>query len=113
MNAMMIEEITKLVLQKLEEHSDYTPEKQHHQQKWTDKVQQRALSDEEIREWGIISQKMGDTNKGHSVNRHFITQSLNQEELQQWEVVASKIRKKSSESSIQREQQVKFYSTHY
>jgi hypothetical protein len=117
MNKTMIEEITKLVLLKLEEHAEELHLNQNGNNK-TDYqpaiVNSNPLSEEEIKMWNTISGNLlGGNNRSLSFNEMSVTKALDVEEFRKWEEVTANIRKMSTEHAGNKEEQVKLYPTFY
>jgi len=124
MNETIIEEITKLVLLKLEEHAEAFPLHKNEDNltsfnKWGKEHQPstanpKPLSNEEIKLWNTISSSlMGGNDENLSSNKPSEIRSLEAAELKKWEDVAAMIRKTSAENGVNKEEQVKLYSTFY
>jgi vacuolar-type H+-ATPase subunit I/STV1 len=124
MNENLIEEITKLVLLKLEEHAEALPFNKKENnitsfKTWGTEFQPNAaspqpLTNEEIKRWINISGSLqGGKSETVSFNKATATRSLDAEELKKWEDVATLIRKTATQNVDNTEEQVKLYPTFY
>jgi hypothetical protein len=124
MNKTIIEEITKLVLLKLEEHAEdfpfyknennLTSLKNRGTEHQPNPASPKPLTNEEIKWWNTISGSLiGGTDETLSYNKPSAIRSLEAEELKKWEEIAEIIRKTAAENGANTEEQVKLYSTFY
>lgn len=117
MNKTMIEEITKLVLLKLEEHADVLHLNKNENTRTEYQpaaANSKPLSDEELKMWNAISGNLlGGNNLSLSFNEMSVTKALDVEEIRKWEEVTAIIRKMSTEHAGNKEEQVKLYPTFY
>lgn len=117
MNKTMIEEITKLVLLKLEEHAEVL----HLNKNGNNKTEyqpaaanSKPLSDEEFKMWNAISGNLlCGNNESPSFNKMSVTKALAAEEFKKWEEVTAIIRQTSTVNAGNKEEQVKLYPTFY